>query len=198
MKHPLERLAPDTEKKLVLGLSIAAAVLYAALAYGETHNVTNVAPFGIVSLQLAGKPLMSQLIIEKWRALADGTFWVSFGLYTDYAFMTVYSILLALFALRLGRKLATRDAANMRIAVFVAWLASATLPLDAVENFAHLMMLASPMTGGALMAATEKWTDIAFTCALAKFACLGAFTMFAAVSGVMLLATKPTRATDVA
>jgi hypothetical protein len=157
------------------------------LAYGESHNVTSVAPFGIVSFQLAGKPLMSQLIVEKWNALPEGTYWVKVGLYADFAFMLVYSVLLALFALRLGRKLATRDPGNARVASGVAWLALLALPLDLVENVLHLLML----NGAAHADVYERYTTIAFGASLAKFACLGAFTMFALVSAIMLSATKP-------
>lgn len=188
MNHPLARLGEATERKLVLGLLVASAVLGGVLGYGESHNVTNVAPLGIVSFQLAGKPLMSQLILEKWRALPDGTFWVSFGLYTDFAFMLVYTTLFALLALRLGRRLETRDPANARVAGVVAWLATLALPLDLLENVAHLRMLA----GGA----TETYTPVAFYCAIAKFACLGAFVVFALVSAIMLAATKPTTRPD--
>ena len=182
MMHPLARLAPPTERTLVRALAVVSAVVLGVLTLAETHNHTSVAPFGIVSFQIAGKPLMSELILEKWRSLPDGYFWVQVSLVTDYAFMIAYSTLLALLSLRLGRKLATRDPSNMNVAVFVAWLQTLALPLDMVENSVHLAML----NGGS----TETYTMIGFVCALAKFACLGAFTMFALASGIMLLVTK--------
>jgi hypothetical protein len=182
MTHPLARLAPSTERTLVRVLAFVCVVVFGVLAVAETHNKTNVAPFGIVSFQIAGKPLMSQLILEKWRSLPDGHFWVTVSLVADYAFMIAYSTLLALIALRLGRKLATRDESNMKVATFVAWLQTLALPLDMIENSVHLVML----NGGS----PETYTRVGFVCALAKFACLGAFTMFALVSGIMLLVTK--------
>ena len=171
MKHPLERLSPDSRKPLFWAFLAATLILFAIFRILNAPLVTPAAPGGIVTFELAGSASGSQAILDSWDARAR-TF-AAFGLGLDYLFMLSYAM-----ALMLGTLLAAgRHMGWLRIlGTATGWGALVAALCDAVENLALWRQL--------VVSVSTPWPEVAAACATLKFALLGLGIAYAFVGWV--------------
>ena len=140
---------------------------------------TSVAPWGIVSFELAGSPAKARTILASWDAQARQH--ALFSVRLDFLFIIAYSTLLSLACVWVAERLRARNGSSrlVRIGWSLAWLQWLAGLFDAVENIALLRML-----GGAV---AQPWPRIAQVCAVIKFALLlggAVFTVFGGFKGL--------------
>ncbi len=167
MKHPLEFIPDRVRKPLFLALLVWTLGLFAIMQLLNRPLVTEAAPKGIVSLELAGTPEHSFQIITSWgssasnRPLIEGItplLYAAFGLGFDYLFMPSYAVIIALAVLlALGRQMGWFAS----LGVWVGWGSLAAALFDAVENYALWRVLLGSMF--------SSYPEVAALCAAVKF-----------------------------
>ncbi len=157
---------------VALGATIALELVLGRL---NKPLVSAVAPAGIVSFELAHTAERSAAIMDSWNDDARATARVS--LIVDYLFMIAYPATLALGCVIVAARVRAK---RPRLASVVRALAAGALvagALDAIENAALLVQLAS--------GAGERAALVAWGCASVKFA-LVAVAIPAAVPALWL------------
>jgi hypothetical protein len=140
------------------------------------------APWGIVSLQLAGSLAATQTILASWGPAVQR--WAILNLVIDYPYLLAYATTLGLGCLLLSRHFgAQRPAARL------GWLLSrgmvAAALLDAVENGALLRLLLGDLR--------EAWAVLAICCAVPKYLLVLAALGYLAIGGLAMLAGGASR-----
>ncbi|HMY78440.1 MAG TPA: hypothetical protein PKX14_11795 [Thauera aminoaromatica] len=128
---------------------------------------------GIMALQFAGSADRAAHLLVAWRGLEDllrsQTRW-------DFLFLLVYPAVLSLACAMLAE---ARGNPLPTIGIFVAWLALAAIPLDAIENLATLRMIdhgaSEPLA---------RWITV---CATMKFAIVLTAAGYLLVAGIATL-----------
>ena len=131
--------------------------------------VTDAAPYGIISFELAGTSQNALLILESWDGQAREH--AAFGLGFDYLFMIAYAMSIGLACVLSAGVLQRRGWPLVGLGLFLAWALWIAALLDAVENIALLSMLFGNIS--------EAWPAIAYWCALLKFSLVFAGMVFA-------------------
>lgn len=170
MRHPFERWPERRRGAVLAALTAAAAAVYVALIAVNQPLVTDEAPAGILSLQIARTSDRALEIVGSWRragALAEAGF--SSGL--DFLFMALYGMAGGLATLAIARRgwLPGFGAA-------AGWAALAGAGFDAVETAGQSVFVVGG-DGGDLLA------RLVWAAAIAKFALLGAVLLYV-LSGV--------------
>jgi hypothetical protein len=158
---------------LLLGLSLWLSGLGQAL-------VTDAAPHGIVSYELARHLDRSSAMLASWSADARERAMLLQGI--DALYLLVYPAWFSLAAARLGARL---GGAWQRAGAAVSWAVLLAAPLDAVENHALVRQL--------LDGPTELHAQLAWWCAVPKFALVGVAAAFLLLAGGMWLARSVRR-----
>lgn len=171
MRHPLEFIPFSNRKPLFLSLLALTLGLFAVFRTLNAPLLSDAAPAGVVSFELAGTPAAAQSILDSWDARARE--FAAFGLGLDYLFMLAYGLSLALATLLA----AGRHGGWMRpLGAAAGWGASAAALLDAIENAALWQVLQGEVT--------PAWTGTAALCASIKFALILFAFAFALLAGV--------------
>ena len=148
---------------LLVGTSIWLAAMGRAL-------VTQDAPNGIVSYELAGSLVASDAIIRSWSPGASSIAMLSLGF--DYLYLFVYPAWLSLAVVRSSASL---GGAWARAGAATSWLVLAAAPLDAVENYSLVQQL--------IHGASELHAQVAWWCAVPKFALVALAAAFLVMAG---------------
>jgi hypothetical protein len=155
-------LQPSQRSRLFWLLSALMAIVMALMNLVSLPLITEAAPAGIVSFELAGSVEAAQAMLASWDARAQR--YAAFGLGFDYVFMLVYAAWLSLVCELAGAALWIRrlPLANLRNWLRRGmWLAAG---LDAIENLGLAVIL--------LEAPQSPWPEIAAVCAALKFGLL--------------------------
>jgi hypothetical protein len=120
--------------------------------------ISDLAPKGIISYELAGNEETAQKILASWDDLAK--IYAGFNLGFDYLFFILYSTTIAFAIIWLIDLLKMRRNVK-RLALLLATSLSVAALLDAVENAALFTMLVNGVT--------SPWPQISFVCATIKF-----------------------------
>ena len=181
--NPLERLDPDTQVRALYVLGAVFVVLTIVLSWIGRPLITPAAPLGIVSFELAGTAARVEEILASWPQHVRGAALFLQGL--DDLYLLVYPVLLSLGCLAAARRgegrvhaqYARRTSHAHRAPESVAALGRgiafavlAAAPLDGIENFALVYLMAEPPT--------DRWAAIAWWAAAAKFALIGAALLY--------------------
>jgi hypothetical protein len=166
--HPLAFVPTATRKRLFVALLIWTLGLMAVMQVLNRPLLTEAAPSGIVSFELAGTPERAEQIVSAWAAhygpvlchsLASAPLYAAFSLGLDYLFMPSYAVAIALgILLAAGR----HHGAFVSLGAWLGWGAFAAALFDAIENIA----LWHELTGVVM----SPWPQIAAVCAGMKFA----------------------------
>jgi hypothetical protein len=176
MKHPL--LEIPRPRRLYLFLLFLGLTLVTMMALNISGRAlsTAAAPAGIVSYEFAGDVTTAHEIIASWNQTARIYAGFSLGLDYFYLFLYATTIGMALLWLTDGIHIRWLTAA----AVVLAWAMGLAAFLDAIENYALLVMLASEPA--------EPWPQVAWWSAAIKFSLIIAALLL--VFGAALLKAR--------
>jgi len=158
MRHPFDCL-PASRYKQVLAVSTLLTIgLMVAIHVTNAPLENQIAPLGIVSLQLAASPTAARAIIASWGPVEQQ--WALLNLAIDYPYLIAYATTLGLGCLMLAERFAEAGRAA-RFGVALAWGMVTAACLDAVENALLLALLFGDQRG--------SWAALACACAVAKY-----------------------------
>jgi hypothetical protein len=182
MKHPLEFVPAEKQKRFFFIFLALTMLMFAIFRVLDEPLRTHVAPNGIVSFELARTPEKASQIMASWSPMKatdslenrEKLLFAAFGLGLDYLFMPLYSL-----ALAFGTMLAINRQAGWikSLCSLGGWGAFIAVLFDAVENFALFQVL--------LGAYESSYPAIAASCAIIKFGLL-IFGLLVALLGSVL------------
>jgi len=146
-------------------------VLTALLLVTGNPLLTDAAPLGIVSFQLAGDVAHASAILQSWGA--SGKHAAYLNLYLDFPYLVVYSWILSLLCSARAETARPPGAVIGRVLSRGAWFAGF---FDAAENIALLHELERGVTASA--------AQFAWAAASVKFAILGIVVIYLVTSGI--------------
>ena len=160
MTHPFSSLFSESIKRVFWTLFFITILLMVWLNVVGSPLTTKAAPYGIISYELAGNVPNAVQIIASWDHNAQ--LHAAFSLGLDYVFLLAYSTTIGLACVWTARILHDRQWPMARIGVPLAWGQWVAAVLDAIENYALIIMLFGSVT--------SPWPQIAYWCAIIKFA----------------------------
>jgi hypothetical protein len=183
MQHPLESIAPERRKRYFWPFLVITLVVMALLNAVSAPLTTSVAPYGIVSYELAGDVATAEAILSSWDT--DARLRAAFGLGFDYLFMIAYSATIALACVWAAGIVRQRGWPLAWLGIPLAWGQWLAAGLDALENLALAVILFG--------APASPWPEIARWSAIFKFALvfLGMFYAFYGLTVSLLRRLSP-------
>jgi hypothetical protein len=173
MKTPFDWVTPNRQKPVFISLALLTALVMVCLQIIGEPLVTEAAPQGIVSFELAGSPAAARQMVASWGAA--GPIYAGLSLGLDYLFMAAYAGSIGLGCVLVARRLNPSSIINLQsLGALLAWGLMAAALLDAVENFALIRLL---------LGAEALWPLLARWCAIPKFALVAAGLLFVLVGG---------------
>lgn len=173
MKHPLDFIPDRVRKPLFIALLLWTLGLFAIMQGLNQPLITDTAPTGIVSFELAGTPEKAFQIMVSWEtpnkqnepliARLAPTLYAAFGLGLDYLFMLSYAVVVALGVLLASNRHKSWFAA---LGAWLGWGSLAAALFDSTENIALFNTLL-------YWQADSFWPQIAFWFASVKFGLIG-------------------------
>lgn len=153
----------------VLWLFVVAAVALSAVMQVVGGPLqTAAAPAGIVSFEFAGTLERAQQMLASWGQEQQVRAGLSLGL--DYLFLLLYSTAIALASFRVAAGWRPHRPLLATAGVWIGWGQWLAAALDAVENVALIALL--------LGSQSATWAPLAWGCAAAKFAIVGAGLLY--------------------
>jgi hypothetical protein len=175
-RHPLE-VVPERRRWWVFG-----ALVVLTLGIGTVMGsppMTEVAPWGIFSLEFAGSAAKVERILQAWGE--EGTMKTLRNTRLDFVFLLLYSTTIAAGCLW-GSRAFRAGGRRRKVGEVLAWGQALAALLDATENIALLKVLKGPVA--------EPWPKVAFWCALPKFALIAAGITYGIACAVVWLTTR--------
>lgn len=171
---PFGWIAEPARRGVFLALSVGVIALSIALTSIGAPLITDPAPRGIVSLELAGSAATAERMLASWSAPLRERAMLSLGL--DYLYLLVYPAWFSLACVLIARR---ATAWHGRLGRALAWLVLPTGVLDAVENLALIRIV--------LDGPSDGWAALAFWCAAPKFGLLLLAAPYIVVGGLVRL-----------
>ncbi len=193
LSHPFTWLTTSTQKKAFVVLTLCAMALMLALMILGAPLKTEQAPLGIVSFEFAKTPLQAHRMIESWGQ--TGPIYAALNLGLDYLFLVLYPSSVALGCALLSETLRYKQRRLSGAGTLLSWMQFGAGGLDAVENFALIKIVFGSQQ--------PLWPQLAWCCALIKFAIVaaglgyvitGAVCLFIPFSGKGVMRKKSDRA----
>jgi hypothetical protein len=169
--QPFGWLPERVRQRILVGLGIGVAAFGLLLDRIGHPLRTEAAPSAIISFELAGTPGAAAAMLASWQAVPGALEAARTSLWLDYLFLLAYPVWLSLVCSAVARHSAARTAA---FGAVCAWTVLAAAPLDAVENAALLRTLADP---------SSPWPELAWLCAVPKFALVMMALAYVAFAG---------------
>ncbi len=126
-------------KRLWYGTVALTVVLAMALQFVNGALITDAAPWGIASFELAFTESVAASIVESWGE--DGLRWAYLSMLLDFAFPAAYASVLALAIARVGTRLIAARHPQAAYVLPLIRLQVATALCDYIENIALVWML---------------------------------------------------------
>ena len=165
---PFSWVREDARPRLLIVLGVLLAIVTGWLLAEGRALVTEAAPNGVVSLELAGTRERAAEILGSWSPRAREAFAFVQGL--DTLYLVLYAGWLSLAVASLARRL---RGAWRRVGLALSWLILLAGGLDLVENWALDVELAR--------GASAFHARLAWACALPKFALVALAGAFLAI-----------------
>jgi hypothetical protein len=183
MKHPLQMIPASNQRTVFIVLLAATLVLMVLMNAIGAPLITETAPSGIISYELAGSLQNAREIIASWDEPARIRAAFSLGL--DFLFLAVYSTTIGLGCLLAGNVLSRRSWPLVALSVPLAWGQWLAALADALENTGLTLILFGSQTG--YLALVTRWS------AIIKFALIFAGLIYAFLGLVVSWVVKPGR-----
>lgn len=159
LKNPFECLSIREQKRAFIILLILTLAVMLGLQVINSSLRNEVAPYGIISFELAGHLYPAQNIVESWGQKGQVYAGLSLGL--DYLFLVFYAGSIGLGCVLVGRSLSRRRELFFSVGISLAWGQICAALLDGVENYALIRVL--------IGSEKEVWPVLARWCAIPKF-----------------------------
>ena len=153
---PFDWIREDARSTVLFWLTVLVVAASAWIFSMDRSLVTEAAPNGIVSFELAQSVERSEAILASWPDAARSVAMLIQGV--DYLYLFLYPAWFALAAQLLG---SVHSGILQQASAATAWLILLAVPLDAVENYALIQQL--------LHGASASMAGLAFWCAVPKF-----------------------------
>ena len=148
-----------TYKQILIFSGLLTVILFLALGYFDKPLITENAPDGIISFELAKEIDNSIAIISSWDVNAKINAGLSLGI--DFLFLAVYAIFFATACYLIAQKYLNKNNWFYKTGLFLAKLQFVAALFDAIENIALIKLL--------LGSNNEIYSSIAFYFASIKF-----------------------------
>lgn len=186
LRHPFEWLSNSGQRcAFVLFLCLAILVMIGLQILGQPL-VTEVAPAGIVSFELAGELSLAQRMVESWGD--TGRVYAGLNLGVDYLFLVAYAVAIGLGCVLVAGSLWQRIRFLSVVGVLLAWAQFGAGLLDALENYALIRVL--------LGSQREVWPVMARWCAVPKFLIVALGLVYVGVGTLIAVAVRARRFRD--
>ena len=183
LRHPFECLSNSGQRRaFVLFLCLAIFVMISLQILGQPL-VTEAAPAGIVSFELAGELSLAQRMVESWGD--TGRVYAGLNLGIDYLFLVAYAVAIGLGCVLVASSLGQRIRFLSVVGVLLAWAQFGAGLLDALENYALIRVL--------LGSQREVWPVMARWCAVPKFLIVALGLVYVGVGTLIAAAVKARR-----
>jgi hypothetical protein len=181
MRHPLQSIPANKRPKVFWPLLVITLFLLVLLNLEGKPMVTQAAPLGIVSYELAGSVSRAQQILASWDQQAQLSAAFSLGL--DYVFMLAYSAAIGLACIWTADALHRRNWPLAWVGAPLAWGVWLAAAFDATENIALVVVLFGTVQA--------PWPEVARWCAIFKFSLIFLGLVYAFFGLVVSLVVKP-------
>jgi hypothetical protein len=161
----------------LLGLTIVLMIIFGISGAPLT---TTVAPYGVVSFELAGSVEKTDLILSSWDAAAHLR--AAFGLGLDYLFMAVYASTIALGCGIAAQVMKRTEWPLGSWGSILSWAVILAAILDSIENLALTMLIFGSLA--------SPWPEIARWCAILKFVLIFIGIVYVIYGGVVALVVQ--------
>ncbi len=153
-------------------------IFIAVMRYLDSFLITQSAPNGIISFELAKESYVVLEIIKSWDTTAKFAAGLSVGI--DFLFLMVYAVFLTLLFLRINKKLLKETKRNFNW--FILFLPILAAFFDILENMAMINLLLGDIQ--------LKWSLMAFYFAIIKFIILLIVIGYILAGGIILVFRK--------
>jgi len=142
--------------------------------------ISESAPRGIVSLELAGSIDGVRKILTAWGS--EGKAYATLSLGLDYLFLIVYASFISLACVRIARHFKFRFSLVGAWGFVLGWAQFLAALLDGIENFALIKLVFGSLR--------ETWPIIARWCAVVKFGIVGVGLVYILTGTLLILIMK--------
>ena len=132
-------LSKLTYKRILIFSGILTIIIFFALRYFGNPLITNNAPGGIISFELAKYNNQSIAIISSWDLNAKVNAGLSLGI--DFLFLVVYAIFFATACYLVAQKYINKNNLMYKTGLFIAKLQFVAALFDAIENIVLIKLL---------------------------------------------------------
>ena len=180
MISPYQAITPSARQPLFWALAVVSVLLMIVLNQSGANLVTESAPSGIISFELAGSVEKAGAILTSWNEPARLS--AAFNLGLDYLYMVAYALAIGLGSLVASEVLARSSWPLARLGPWLGWALILAAACDAMENGALWVVLNSSPGPGML---DYRWPALARWCALIKFGLVFAGLVYVFYGGVV-------------
>lgn len=180
LRHPFTSLTPSTQKKVFLFLCVFTIIVQGTLIMLGKPLINESAPLGIVSFEFARTLPQAQRMTDLWGQ--SGQIYAALNLGLDYLFLVLYPTSIALGCVLIASTPVFNHMRFSGAGVLLSWGQFGAGGLDAVENFALIKVLFGSQQ--------PAWPELAWWCALIKFALVLAGLIYVVTGTIGILVTK--------
>ena len=181
--NPYNSLKPVDQKRLFVLVLVITLLLIVVNNFINAPLITDSAPYGIISFELAGTSQAAMQILDSWDVQAEKH--AAFGLGIDYLFMPAYALAIGLACVLSAGVVQARRWPLAGLGLVLAWALWLAALLDAIENIALVTILFGTVT--------DPWPAIAYWCAMVKFGLVFVGMIYAFYGLVIRLVPHPVR-----
>jgi hypothetical protein len=179
-RHPFDFIPPGWWPRFFWPLMLLTIILMFVFSITGAPLTTDVAPYGVVSFELAGSEANARAILKSWNTNAQLR--AAFGLGLDYLFMVVYASTIA-FGCGIVSNLLRRNGWPLsKWGNLLAWAVILAALLDVVENIALTIIIFGTVT--------SPWPEIARWCAIIKFSLIFIGIVYVIYGGTVALVAR--------
>jgi hypothetical protein len=186
LHHPFEWLSEANQRRAFVVSTVLAIVVMVILQVLGRPLITEAAPAGIVSFELAGNILAAERMLESWGDAGRVYAGLSLGL--DYLFLVAYPVAIGLGCVLVAHSLSQRSRLLSMMGIILAWGQFGAALLDGLENYALIRVL--------LGSQHKLWPLLAQWWALLKFFIVALGLAYVLFGAVLVTVTKPRNSGD--
>lgn len=174
---PFDWIPQKSQGRVFVAVSVLTIIVMGSLQALGRPLQTQVAPFGIISYELAGDLSVAREMISSWGVQGQASAGLNLGL--DFLFIPLYAGAISLGCVLVSRGLGGSSQLGSGLGFLLAWAMVFAGVLDVVENFGLIRVL--------LGSEREVWPLLARWSAILKFTLVGAGIGYVILGGLVSL-----------